>query len=53
MTTTAPQRAKNGARSDEHAPDGSCCHLETLRYPDGRIVVVVSEPCETHREGQL
>lgn len=47
---------KQGLRGDlSHfqAGDDSCCHIENLRYPDGRTVVVVSEPCETHREGQL
>lgn len=53
MTAKAPERPRNGAVSVLQVPDGSCCHYETLRYPDGRVVVVVSEPCENHREGLL
>lgn len=47
------EKPRNRARSAERVPDGSCCHRENLRYPDGRVVVVVSEPCENHREGLL
>lgn len=53
MTELVSQRPRNGALSVLEVPDGSCCHVENLRYPDGRVAVVVSEPCENHREGLL